>query len=80
MENLKENKNLKEGNVTKMIESQTAKLPSKVFLCAGLTALATAAALKMMGKKHSAIIVGQWAAPFLLFGIYDKIVKVEGHD
>lgn len=80
MENLKENQNLKEGNVTKMIESQTAKIPSKVFLCAGLTALATAAALKMMGKKHSAIIVGQWAAPFLLFGIYDKIVKVEGHD
>ena len=80
MENLKENKNLKEGNVTKMIESQTAKLPSKVFLCAGLTALAAAATLKMMGKKHSAIIVGQWAAPFLLFGIYDKIVKVEGHD
>lgn len=80
MENLKENRDLKEGNVTKMIESQTAKLPSKVFLCAGLTALAAAAALKMIGKKHSAIIVGQWASPFLLFGIYDKIVKVEGHD
>ena len=80
METQKENRDLKEGNVTKIIESQTAKLPSKVFLCAGLTALAAAAELKMIGKKHSGIIVGQWASPFLLFGIYDKIVKVEGHD
>lgn len=28
----------------------------------------------------SALFVGQWAAPFLLFGIYNKIVKVEGSD
>jgi hypothetical protein len=23
---------------------------------------------------------GQWAAPFLLFGLYNKLVKVTGHD
>ena len=27
-----------------------------------------------------ALFVGQWAAPFLLFGVYNKIVKVEGSD
>ena len=36
--------------------------------------------LKLMGKKHSALFVGQWAAPFLLLGVYNKIVKVAGHD
>jgi hypothetical protein len=24
--------------------------------------------------------VGQWAAPFLLLGIYNKLIKLEGHD
>jgi hypothetical protein len=33
-------------------------------------------------KKHkrTALFVGQWVAPFLLFGIYNKIVKAQGHD
>jgi len=37
-------------------------------------------ALKCFGKKHDALFVGQWAAPFLLLGVYNKIVKVAGHD
>jgi hypothetical protein len=24
--------------------------------------------------------LGQWAAPFLLLGLYNKVVKVAGHD
>lgn len=36
--------------------------------------------LKVMGKNHTALFVGQWAAPFLLLGIYNKIVKTQGHD
>ena len=28
----------------------------------------------------AAFIVAQWASPFLLFGIYDKMVKLHGHD
>ncbi|MFD2904190.1 hypothetical protein [Sphingobacterium anhuiense] len=79
MENL-ENKNLQEGEMTKEIEEKTAQLPSKVFLCAAITAMIGAAALKCVGHKHSALFVGQWVAPFLLFGIYNKIVKTQGHD
>ena len=36
--------------------------------------------VKLMGKRHDALFVGQWAAPFLLLGIYNKIVKTQGHD
>jgi hypothetical protein len=70
----------KEGPVAKAIESQTAKLPSDTFLWAAIGSMAASLTLKLMGKNHTALFVGQWAAPFLLLGVYNKIVKVEGHD
>ena len=79
MNNFK-NQSLTEGQVAKKIEEQTAKLPSTVFLSLAIGSIAFSLALKLMGKKHDALFVGQWAAPFLLFGIYNKIVKTQGHD
>ncbi len=70
----------KEGPVAKAIENQTAKLPSDWFLWSALGSMGVALALKIMGKKHQALFVGQWAAPFLILGLYNKLVKVEGHD
>ncbi len=69
-----------EGPVAKAIEQQTSKLPSDLFLWAAVGSMAASATLKCFGKKHTALFVGQWAAPFLLLGIYNKIVKVEGSD
>ncbi len=69
-----------EGNVAKAIESQTSKLPSDLFLWAAVGAMGASATLKVLGRKHTALFVGQWAAPFLLLGIYNKLVKLEGHD
>ena len=42
--------------------------------------MAISLGLKIAGKKHEALFVGQSAAPFLLLGVYNKLVKVEGHD
>lgn len=70
----------KEGPIAKTIEDQTAKLPSDLFLWTSVAAMATSLTLKLMGKKNTALFIGQWAAPFLLFGIYNKLVKQEGHD
>lgn len=69
-----------EGTVTERIEEQTARLPSTVYLGAALASMGISLVLKCIGKRHTALFVGQWAAPFLLFGIYNKIVKTEGHD
>jgi hypothetical protein len=69
-----------EGMVAKTIEQQTAKLPSDVFLWSSLASMGVSLALKCMKKDHLALFVGQWAAPFLLLGIYNKIVKTEGSD
>ena len=69
-----------EGTVAKTIEEQTAKLPSDLFLWAALASMGVSLTLKLMQKKHLALFIGQWAAPFLLLGVYNKIVKTEGHD
>ena len=69
-----------EGPVATAIEEQTAKLPSDLFLWAALGSMAISAALQIAGRKQNSNFVGQWAAPFLLLGLYNKIVKLEGHD
>lgn len=66
-----------EGKLAKAMEKQAAKLPSDIFLWAALGSIAASATLKGYGKKNMALFVGQWASSFLLFGIYNKIVKVQ---
>ena len=77
----------KEGPVATMIEHQTAKLPSDIFLWTAIGAIAVSAVMQIVGgtKKnknleHRSLFFGQWVAPFLLLGLYNKIVKLEGHD
>ena len=74
------NPELREGRLAKRIESETAKIPSDVFLWAAIGSMAVSAGFKLAGSKHKSLFFGQWAAPFLLFGIYNKLVKQHGHD
>ena len=69
-----------EGTVARTIEQQTAKLPSDVFLWAAMGSIGASALLQVMGKKQASLFVGDWVAPFLLFGVYNKIVKTQGSD
>lgn len=70
----------KEGRLTTMIEDQTAKIPSDVFLWTAIGAIAVSAILQVTGVKSKSLFFGQWVAPFLLLGLYNKLVKLEGHD
>jgi hypothetical protein len=70
----------KEGPVARAIEEQTAKIPSDVFLWTAIGAIGASLVLKIARKDHLALFVGQWAPTFLLFGVYNKIVKTHGHD
>lgn len=67
-----------EGTVAQAIEQQTAKLPSDLFLWAAVGAMALSCGLYSMDRKHEALFIGQWPAPLLLFGVYNKIVKLHG--
>jgi hypothetical protein len=69
-----------EDQVTASIEKFTAQIPSSVFLAAALTSMAVSLGLKAAKKEHGALFVGQWAAPFLILGIYNKLVKQHGSD
>jgi hypothetical protein len=69
-----------EDQVTALLESQTAKIPTSFFLGASLTSMAASLVLKAQGKDNMALFIGQWAAPFLLLGIYNKMVKQHGSD
>ncbi|MGI8509685.1 MAG: hypothetical protein ACR2MQ_10205 [Gemmatimonadaceae bacterium] len=69
-----------EGALTRQIEDQTAKIPSDVFLMAALGSIAVAFALEVAGSKEKSRFVGQWVSPFLLLGVYNKLVKVAGSD
>src|SRR6185503_19844236 len=69
-----------EGTVARSIEQQTAKIPSDVFLWAALGSIGTSAILRLMGKKNARLFIGDWVAPFMLFGVYNKIVKTQGSD
>lgn len=65
----------KEGKATAAIEKKTAKVPSLFYLCIGLSTLAVSAVLMGRGKRSASLLVGQWAAPLLIMGLYNKIVK-----
>ena len=69
-----------EGVVARTIEEQTAKLPSDAFLWAAIGSMGVSLWLQMIGRKQDSQFVGQWAAPFLLMGVYNKLVKVAGSD
>ena len=70
----------KEDPFTGAVESQTAKVPSAVFLGLAIGSMAASAILQIVNKRHWALFVGQWAAPFLIMGNYNKMVKQHGSD
>ena len=69
-----------EGPVATAIEEYTARIPSDIYLWAALGSMAVSLTLKIMKKDEEALFVGQWPAPFLLLGVYNKLVKQLGHD
>jgi hypothetical protein len=68
----------REGPVARAIEQQTAKLPSDVFLWTAIGAIAGSLVLQTMGKRDVSNFVGQWVPTILIFGLYNKLVKVAG--
>ena len=69
-----------EGYLTKVMEEQTAKLPSDLFLWAAGGSIVGSMMFQMMGEKEKSLFVGQWAPTFLILGLYNKLVKVLGSE
>jgi hypothetical protein len=69
-----------EGATARGIEQYTAQMPSDWFLWAAGGSILASLTLQCLGRKEDAQFVGQWVAPFMLLGVYNKIVKVAGSD
>ena len=69
-----------EDRFTGAIERKTAEAPSSLFLGLAMASMAVSAIMKLTGKNDWALFVGQWAAPFLIMGTYNKMVKQHGSD
>jgi hypothetical protein len=70
----------REDQFTGAIENVTSNAPSSLFLGLAIGSMAVSAILKALEKDDWALFVGQWAAPFLIMGTYNKMVKQHGSD
>ncbi len=73
----------REGPVARAIESRTSKLPSDVWLWASVGSMLVSLGLQLSGQKKTKQVsnfIGQWAPTLLILGLYNKVVKVAGHD
>jgi hypothetical protein len=71
-----------EDQFTAAIEKYTAPIPSSVYLGLALASIVASITIQSVQKEKAnpALYVGQWVAPFLLLGIYNKMVKQHGSD
>ena len=67
-----------EGDLARLIEQQTAKVPSHWFLLGALGAMGVSLGLELSGRHRASRFVGQWPAPLLIMGMYNKLVKTLG--
>jgi hypothetical protein len=67
-----------EGDIARVVEQQTAKIPSHWFLLGAIGSMGVSLALEIIGQRRSSRFIGQWPAPLLIMGIYNKLVKTLG--
>ena len=70
----------REDIVTKGIEKYTASVPSSMYLAVALGAMGLSLAFQIAGRGKWGNFVAQWVPTWLIIGLYNKLVKLEGHD
>lgn len=67
-----------ESRLTRLVEEQSAKVPSDLLLILALGAMAASVALEVAGRRRESRFVGLWPGPLLTMGVYNKLVKTFG--
>ena len=70
----------REGVVARTLEMQTARIPSDAWLWAAFGSIGLSLAFELSGREKTANFIGHWAPTFLIIGLYNKIVKLQGSD
>lgn len=71
---------VQEDQVTASLEQFSTRFPSSFYLGAAIASIVGSLSFKVAKRDRDALFVGQWVAPFLLLGIYNKMVKQHGSD
>ena len=69
-----------EDQFTKTIESYTAAIPSTGYLTVAIGAMGLSLLCEVAGRGKWGNFIAQWVPTWLIFGLYNKLVKLEGHD
>jgi hypothetical protein len=69
-----------EDGLTKSIEEYTAAVPSSAFLGVAVGAMALSLLFQATGQGKWGNFIAQWVPTWLIIGVYNKLVKLEGHD
>ncbi len=69
-----------EDEFTKSIERYTSAIPSSAFLGVALGAMALSLMFQMGGRGKWGNFIAQWVPTWLVIGLYNKMVKISGHD
>lgn len=55
-----------------------SNLPSETYIYAMLGSVLASAILYMMGRRHTALFVGEWAPTFAALGLFYKLLRPSG--
>lgn len=67
-----------EPTFTRLLEQQTARIPSHWFLFSAFAAMGASLGLEVAGRRRWSRFVGMWAPSLLITGVYNKLVKSLG--
>ena len=68
-----------EDQFTKTIESYTAAIPSSGYLAVAIGAMGLSLLCEVAGRGKWGNFIAQWVPTWLIIGVYNKLVKLEGH-
>jgi hypothetical protein len=69
-----------EDRFTKTVEDYTATVPSSAYLGVAVAAMGASLLFQITGQEKWGNFLAQWVPTWLIIGLYNKVVKLEGHD
>lgn len=56
------------------------EIPASTYIYAMLGSILASATLYALGRRHSAIFVGEWAPTFVIVGLFYKLLRPSGRN
>jgi hypothetical protein len=69
-----------EDQFTKTLERYTAQIPSSTLLAVAVGAMGLSLISQLGGRGKWGNFIAQWVPTIIVMGVYNKLVKLEGHD